>query len=113
MKQAIIAMVPSLHHEHNSYRWWVLLNIMVGTFISSLAGTLVSVALPDIMASTGLSLDTAQWIATAYMVAFAIMLPTSAWLSNRLGYRGTYVLAMSVFTFFSLVIIMVMGRVVA
>ncbi|HNY30041.1 MAG TPA: DHA2 family efflux MFS transporter permease subunit [Fibrobacteria bacterium] len=102
MKQAIIAMVPSLHHEHNSYRWWVLLNIMVGTFISSLAGTLVSVALPDIMASTGLSLDTAQWIATAYMVAFAIMLPTSAWLSNRLGYRGTYVLAMSVFTFFSL-----------
>ncbi len=24
--------IPSLHHEHKSYSWWVLLSVMIGTF---------------------------------------------------------------------------------
>ena len=48
----------SLHHEHPSYQWWVLANVMIGTFMAVLDVTIVNVGLPKIMAAFGVSIDT-------------------------------------------------------
>jgi MFS transporter, DHA2 family, multidrug resistance protein len=93
--------MPSLHHEHSSYKWWVLGNIMIGTFMAVLDATIVNTALPKIMASFGISVDVAQWILTAYMLAFAVMLPTSGWFADRFGYKRTYAAGLTLFTLFS------------
>ena len=101
MRRRFVKSVPSLHHEHDSYKWWVLANIMISTFMVVLDSTVVNTALPKVMSSFGISVDIAQWILTAYMLAFAVMLPTSGWIADRFGYKRTYAAGLVVFTMFS------------
>ena len=98
LKQGFISRLPSLHHEHTSYRWWVLANVMIGTFMAVLDATIVNVALPKIMASFGITVDKAEWVITAYMLVLAVMLPTSGWIADHFGYKRTYFLALCLFT---------------
>ena len=90
--------MPSLHHEHESYRWWVLANIMIGTFMAVLDATIVNVGMPKMMASFGTSIDKAEWILTAYLLAFGLMLPASGWVADHFGYKRTYFFALGLFT---------------
>ncbi len=99
LRQGLIQRIDALNPEHESYRWLVLANIMIGTFMAVLDATIVDVSLTKIMASFGASLDKIQWIVTAYMVIFAVMLPTSGWLADHYGYKKTYFTALFLFTF--------------
>ena len=87
------------HPRHRRYKWLVLGNIMLGTFMAVLDGTVVNTGLPKIMASFGVGLDKVQWIITGYMLAMAVMLPTSGWLADRFGYKRMYFLGLFDFTF--------------
>jgi MFS transporter, DHA2 family, multidrug resistance protein len=98
LKRGFTNRIPSLHHEHTSYRWWVLINIMIGTFMVVLDATIVDVALSKIMSTFGVSVDKAEWVITAYMLVFAVLLPTSGWIADHFGYKRTYFLALSLFT---------------
>ncbi|TCL70118.1 DHA2 family multidrug resistance protein [Hydrogenispora ethanolica] len=98
LQRKLISRFASLHPEHESYRWWVLANIMVGTFMAVLDATIVNVGLPKIMAAFGASLDKIEWISTAYMLVFAVMLPTSGWLADHFGYKRSYFTALLLFT---------------
>ena len=83
-------------------KWWVLVSVMIGTFMAVLDSTIVSVAFPKMMAAFGVSVDQIEWVMTAYMLAFAVVLPSSGWLSDRFGYKKTYMFGFSLFTFGSL-----------
>ena len=61
--------------------------------------TIVNVGLPKIMAAFGVSIDTVEWVLTAYLLVFAVMLPTSGWVADHFGYKRTYFLALVLFTF--------------
>lgn len=98
VQRALIKRVPSLHHEHETYRWWVLANIMIGTFIAVLDATIVNVGLPKIMASLGTTVDKVEWVLTAYLLVFGIMLPASGWVADHFGYKRTYFFALILFT---------------
>jgi len=98
LKKGFVRRIPSLHHEHTSYRWWVLANVMIGTFMAVLDATIVNVSLPKIMASFGITVDKVEWVITAYMLVFAVMLPTSGWIADHFGYKRTYFLALFFFT---------------
>jgi len=90
------------HHEHSTYKWWVLANVMIGTFMAVLDATIVDVALPKIMSTFGIDIDSAKWVATAYLLVLAVMLPTSGWIADKFGYKKTYIYALALFTFGSL-----------
>jgi DHA2 family multidrug resistance protein len=81
-----------------SYKWWLLANVMIGTFMAVLDATIVNVGLPKIMASFGVGLDKIEWVLTAYMLAMAVMLPTSGWLADKFGYKRVYFLGLFLFT---------------
>ena len=98
MRQGVVQRVPSLHHEHETYKWWVLANVMIGTFMAVLDATIVDVSMSKIMASFGITVDKAEWVITAYMLVFAVMLPTSGWIADHFGYKRTYSLALALFT---------------
>ncbi len=102
IRGAAISQISSLHHEHTSYKWWVLANVMIGTFMAVLDATIVDVSLAKIMATFGIGVDTVKWVATAYLLVFAIMLPTSGWIADHFGYRKTYATALGLFTLGSL-----------
>ncbi|HUL43690.1 MAG TPA: DHA2 family efflux MFS transporter permease subunit [Bacteroidota bacterium] len=98
LREKLIGRYESLHHEHASYKWWVLANIMIGTFMAVLDATIVNVGLPKIMAAFGVSIDKVEWVLTAYLLVFAVMLPTSGWVADHFGYKRTYFLALVFFT---------------
>jgi MFS transporter, DHA2 family, multidrug resistance protein len=87
-----------MFHNSNYYRWWLLGNIMIGTFMAVLDATIVNVGLPKIMASFGIGIDKGEWVITAYMLALAVMLPTAGWFADRFGYKRIYFLGLFVFT---------------
>lgn len=98
VRSQAISIMPSLHYEHPSYRFWVLANIMIGTFMAVMDSTIVNVGLPKIMGVFGVTLDRVEWVVTAYMLVFAVMLTTSGWVADHFGYKRTYFLALFLFT---------------
>ena len=56
---------------------------MFGTFMEVLDTTVVNVSLPHIAGSLSASIDEATWVLTSYLVANAIILPITGWLSSR------------------------------
>lgn len=67
-----------------------------------LDATIVDVSLAKIMATFGITVDTVKWVATAYLLVFAVMLPTSGWIADHFGYKRTYSIALTLFTMGSL-----------
>jgi DHA2 family multidrug resistance protein len=87
-----------LHQDHRLYKWLVLGNVMIGTFMAVLDSTIVNVGLPKIMATFGVTIDKIEWVMTAYLLVLAVMLPTSGWVADHFGYKRTYALALALFT---------------
>lgn len=90
--------IGSIRHDHSSYKWWVLANIMIGTFMAVLDSTIVNVSLPKLMAAFGITVDKAEWVINAYLLAFAVMLPSSGWIADHFGYKRIYMMALFLFT---------------
>ncbi len=64
--------------------------------------SIANVALPHMAGSLGASQEEATWVLTSYLVASAIILPISGWLSNRFGRKRFYMTCVVVFTACSL-----------
>lgn len=92
---------PEPHHEiaeNLPNKWLVLASVMIGTFMSVLDSTIVSVAFPKMMAVFGVSVDQIEWLMTAYLLAFAVILPSSGWIADHFGYKKSYMFGLVLFT---------------
>jgi MFS transporter, DHA2 family, multidrug resistance protein len=65
--------------------WIIAVSVMLGTFMEVLDTTVVNVSLPHIAGNVGATVDEATWVLTSYLVANAIILPMTGWLSNQFG----------------------------
>ncbi len=92
----VTALTPA---ESPSYKWFILGNVMISTFMVVLDSTVVNTALPVIMGTLGASMNTAEWILTGYMLSMATVLSTTGWLSNRFGYKNVFIASLIIFTF--------------
>ncbi|MDV5972255.1 hypothetical protein FMV2238Y02_19950 [Streptococcus canis] len=75
-------------------RYWTVLFMMLGVFIALLNQTLLTTARPDIMASFDLSLDSAQWLTTIFMLVNGIMIPVSTCYTIRFSSEKLHVTAL-------------------
>ncbi|MGZ6470550.1 MAG: DHA2 family efflux MFS transporter permease subunit [Bdellovibrio sp.] len=71
---------------------------MIGTLMSALDASIVNVSIPAIMADFGSGLDDIEWVITSYMLAFAALMPLTAWLRDRIGHKKLYISSLVVFT---------------
>lgn len=71
-------------------------------FMELLDGTIVITAIPKISSSLGITAGAAGLVVTAYMVTVAVLIPLSAWLTLRHGYRRVLLAAIAIFTLASL-----------
>ncbi len=86
---------PEVQVDH----WIVaLLVTVIGGFMAILDSSIVNVAIPKIMSVFGMSTSQVQWIVTIYMLTLGVVVPTSAWIGDRIGYKRLYVLSLAVFT---------------
>jgi DHA2 family multidrug resistance protein len=81
--------------------WIVALVVTMGTFMEVLDSSIANVALPHIAGSLSASQDESTWVLTSYLVANAIILPISGWISSVMGRKNFYLTAVILFTVFS------------
>jgi len=86
----------------DTYRWYVLIVVMIGTFMAALDASIVNVSVPAIMSSFGARVDEIEWVITAYMLAYATLMPLTAWLRERMGPKTLFLSSLAVFTIGSL-----------
>lgn len=83
----------------SNLRWWILLTVIVGTFLGRLDQTIVNLALPKIISDFGITVSSAGWIATAYILANAVFVPIWGKLGDTLGQKKIYIIGFSLFIF--------------
>jgi DHA2 family multidrug resistance protein len=82
--------------------WFVALTVTLATFMELLDTSIANVALPHIAGGTSSSSDEATWVLSSYLVANAVVLPLSAWLSRVFGRKRYYMISVGLFTVSSL-----------
>ena len=65
--------------------WAIAMTVTLATFMEVLDTSIANVALPHIAGNLSISQDEAAWVLTSYLVANAVILPISAWLSTKFG----------------------------
>src|ERR1700690_567811 len=83
--------------NNSSLRWWILLTVIIGTFLGRLDQTIVNLALPSIITDFHITVSAAGWIATAYILANAIFVPIWGKLGDTIGRKKVYILGFSIF----------------
>ena len=84
-------------NKGTSLRWWILLTVIIGTFLGRLDQTIVNLALPKIINDFNITVSAAGWIATAYILANAIFVPIWGKLGDTIGRKKVYILGFSIF----------------
>src|ERR1700760_3092222 len=82
--------------------WFIALTVTLATFMELLDTSIANVSLPYIGGGLGRSFDEVTWILTTYLVANAVVLPMSAWLSRVFGRKNYYMACVALFTVASL-----------
>jgi EmrB/QacA subfamily drug resistance transporter len=70
--------------------WTVLITVMVGTLLIGLDRTIVNLGLPGMISDFNISVSSAGWIATAYIISNAVFVPVFGKLGDKLGNRIIY-----------------------
>ena len=93
---------PSVRTRPFINPWIVALTVTLATFMELLDTSIANVSLPYIAGGLGRSYDEVTWILTTYLVANAVVLPMSAWLSRVFGRKNYYMACVCLFTITSL-----------
>jgi MFS transporter, DHA2 family, multidrug resistance protein len=78
--------------------WFIAITVTIAAFMELLDTSIANVALPYIGGGLGRSYDEVTWILTTYLVANAVVLPMSAWLSRMMGRKTYYLVCIVLFT---------------
>jgi DHA2 family multidrug resistance protein len=76
----------------------VAVSTMMATFLVILDVTIANVALDHMRGSLSAGVDEITWVLTSFLVANAISLPITGWLSDLLGRKRLFILATVAFT---------------
>ena len=83
--------------KNSNLQWLVLATVIVGTFLGRLDQTIVNLALPKMINDFGITVSSAGWIATAYIIANAVFVPVWGKLGDTVGRKKIYIIG---FVFF-------------
>jgi DHA2 family multidrug resistance protein len=82
--------------------WLIAIVVAMAAFMEVLDTSIANVALPHIAGDLGSSLDESTWVLTTYLVANAIVLPITGWLSSLMGRKRFFMICIALFTLASL-----------
>ncbi len=72
--------------------------VILATLMQALDTTIANVALPYMQGSVSASQDEIDWVLTSYIVAAAIMTPTTGYLAGRFGLKRLFLVSVAGFT---------------
>src|SRR5438105_13829140 len=86
----------------NRNPWLIAVVVSIATFMLVLDTSIANVALRHIAGSLAAGVDESTWVITTYLIANAVILPVSGWLSTVIGRKRFYMLCVALFTISSL-----------
>lgn len=72
-------------------KWWILISVGVGTFMSALDGSVVNTVLPVIRRSLSTSIASIEWVVTLYLLVVSGLLLSFGRLGDMRGHKPIYV----------------------
>src|ERR1700756_2008053 len=88
---------PIAAWKPNPNPWVIAFPDALVRFMEVLGTSIANVALPHIAGGLGASEDEATWVLTSYLVANAVILPASAYLTTFLGRKRFYMICVMLF----------------
>jgi DHA2 family multidrug resistance protein len=67
------------------FRWIILIGLITASIMEVLDTTIINVALPQMAGNLNATTDEIAWVATGYILSNVVVLPMTAWLSDRFG----------------------------
>lgn len=81
----------------NASRFWLMFAVMSATVIQNLDTTIVNVSLPHMSGELGATPDSISWVVTSYMIAAAVFMPLTGFLTDRLGRKRLLLISIAGF----------------
>lgn len=78
-------------------KWWVLIAIGVGSFMSALDGSVVNTVLPLISKALQGDVATVEWVVTVYLLVVSGLLLTFGRIGDMRGHKSVYVWGFAIF----------------
>ena len=98
-----LAAIPASTIEPDSARrTWITLSVMLATVIQALDMTIANVALPHMQGTMGATQDQISWVLTSYIVASAIFMPLTGFVTARWGRKRVFIWSIVGFTLASM-----------
>lgn len=85
-----------------THQGFITLSVMLATIMQALDTTIANVALPHMQGSMGATQDQISWVLTSYIVAAAIFMPLTGFLTARLGRKRVFMWSVVGFTITSM-----------
>jgi len=79
-------------------RWWVMLNVSIGVYMSTLDASVVNISLPTIIQSLNTNLKAVSWVVMAYLIVITGCLLLAGRLTDLFGRKRVYLLGFLTFT---------------
>ena len=86
------------NHSEIEHRGFITLSVMLATIMQALDTTIANVALPHMQGSMGATQDQMSWVLTSYIVASAIFIPLTGFLTAKFGRKRIFIVAVIGFT---------------
>ena len=102
MAAATLAFPAAIDRTKAVNPWLIAITVTLATFMELLDTAIANVSLPHIAGGLATSYDEATWVLTSYLVANAVVLPLSAWLSRVFGRKNYYMACVALFSLSSL-----------
>lgn len=83
-------------------KWWALIAMTLGAFMTALDNNVGNVALPTIQRELGLTISGLEWIVSGYILVFAGLMLVGGRLADLYGARRVFVTGLIIFTLASL-----------
>jgi DHA2 family multidrug resistance protein len=89
--RSLLSPIAARLADRGVLKWVIAITAALGAILEIIDTSIVNVALPQIQGNLGATLSEAGWISTGYACANVVMIPLTAWLSDRFG-RKQYLL---------------------
>lgn len=81
-----------------SRKWWVMAAVAMGVFLATIDGSIVNIALPNLVSYFNESLAVVEWVVLAYLLTVTTLMLSVGRLADMVGKKKIYLAGMILFT---------------
>jgi DHA2 family multidrug resistance protein len=96
--RSLLSPIAARLADRGLLKWVIAITAALGAILEIIDTSIVNVAMPDIQGNLGSTLSEVGWVSTAYACANVVVIPLTAWLSDRFGRRQYLLFSLIGFT---------------